>query len=323
MSGTSVLVVDDDLLSRTLLEALLTAEGFLVHASESAEGALAAVGALQPDLVLMDVEMPGRNGVEACRELKANPDTRLVPVVLVTSLSDVKDRIRGIEAGADAFLTKPFEPSELIARVRSLIDRKSYTDELDRGEAVLFALALSIEGKDPYTRNHCERLAVLSAELGRWLELPPEQIQALERAGIVHDIGKVAVSDTILLKPGPLTPAEWQVMREHPLVGERICEPLRSMRLVLPIIRHHHERYDGSGYPDGLRGEAIPLTARVLQVVDVYDALTSERPYKRAMTSEGALDTLREEADRGWLDQRIVAAFVDLLAQGARSGDGA
>src|SRR5262249_16992455 len=171
-----------------------------------------------------------------------------------------------------------------MARVRSLLRLKAFTDELERAEAVLYALARSIEGKDPYTLGHCERLEGLSAQLGERVGLTADEIKALRRAGIVHDIGKVAVPDSILLKHGHLTSTEQRIMRQHPLVGEQICTPLKSFNLVLPIIRHHHEKMDGSGYPDGLEGVKIPLTARILQIVDIYDALITARPYKPALS---------------------------------------
>ena len=198
--------------------------------------------------------------------------------MLVTGLTDSGDRIQGIEAGADDFLGKPVNKEELLTRVRSLLRLKQFTDELENAETVLFSLALSIEAKDPYTEGHCGRLSKYFVALAKRLGLPEELRVALRRAGIVHDIGKVAVPEHILLKPGPLTPEEWKIMKEHPVIGERICAPLRSFRHVLPIIRYHHEKLDGSGYPDGLKGEEIPLTARILQMVDIYDALTTDRP---------------------------------------------
>jgi putative two-component system response regulator len=202
------------------------------------------------------------------------------------------------------------------------------TDELERAESVLFTLARSIEGKDPYTHGHCERLAEYSAHLGEQLQLPESQITALRRAGVVHDIGKIAIPDSILLKPASLSPDEWKLMREHSAVGERICAPLKSFRLVLPIIRHHHEKYDGSGYPDGLRGEAIPVTARALQIVDVYDALTTKRPYKHAFSITDALQTMKQEVARGWWDPNIFDQFerlvrtgtADFLSRGSAAG---
>jgi putative two-component system response regulator len=238
----------------------------------------------------------------------------LTPVVLVTALSATEDRIRGLEAGADDFLIKPVDRSELLARVRSLLSLKAFTDELEQAEAVLFSLAQSIEGKDPYTEGHCQRLSDYSAYLGERMGLPLEQITALRRAGVVHDIGKIAVPDAILLKPAKLTIEEFKVMQQHPLVGERICGPLKSFRLVLPIIRHHHEKLNGSGYPDGLKGDQIPLTARVLQVVDVFDALTTVRPYKRALSVSETLEVMNEEVKKGWWDPGIFSQFEQLVS---------
>jgi len=309
----TILVVDDEAVNRDLLSELLTGQNYKVVTAGDAEEALDEFLRSRPDLVLLDVVMPKVNGFEICRRIKQDPETRLTPVVLITGLSDVKNRVRGIEAGADDFLSKPFERSELLTRVRSLLSLKAYTDELERAESVLLALARSIEAKDPYTEGHCERLAESSVRLGERIGLPEEQLLALRRAGTVHDIGKVAVSDSILLKPGRLSPDEWIIMREHPIAGERICAPLKSFRLVLPIIRHHHEKGDGSGYPDGLKGEQIPLTARVLQIVDVYDALTTERPYKHALSQAEAMALMEEEVEKGWWDPQVFREFRKML----------
>src|SRR6201998_3734573 len=281
ISGT-ILVADDHGPNRILFEEMLTAAGFSVSTASDGASALRMFESVRPDLVLLDVMMPHPHGFDVCQRIKSNKDTFLTPVILVTALSNTEDRVRGITAGADDFLTKPVDRSELLARVRSLLKLKAHTDELERAESVLFALARSIEGKDPYTQDHCARLSDYASRLGQRFGLPPEQLTALHRAGIVHDIGKVAVPDAILLKPGRLTEEEWTIMREHPVVGERICAPLKSFRLVLPIIRHHHEKLDGSGYPDGLRGETRPLTARILQVTAIYDALVPARPYQGA-----------------------------------------
>jgi putative two-component system response regulator len=308
-----ILIVDDESGARAALEFLLRREGFEVRDAADGPSAIQECATFRPDLILLDIMMPGMNGFEVCRHIKATPETRLTPVVLVTGLTTTEDRIIGINAGADDFLSKPIDLNELLARTRSLLRLKQYTDELENAEAVLFSLAHSIEARDPYTHGHCERLAEMSARMGERLGVPEEQIKALRRAGVVHDIGKVAVPDSILLKPGPLTSDETKVMQKHPVVGERICAPLKTFRLVLPIIRHHHEKHDGTGYPDKLQGEEIPLTARILQLSDVYDALTTDRPYKVAFTAEVALDLMGEEAERGWWDRELFEAFREMI----------
>ncbi|PYV49356.1 MAG: metal-dependent phosphohydrolase [Acidobacteria bacterium] len=295
---------------------LLTTQGFKVITAVDGAEALEQMSRVPTDLVLLDVMMPELSGFDVCAKLKSNPDTYLIPVILVTALSDKENRIEGIRVGADDFLTRPVDRTELLARVRSLLKLKHRTDELERAESVLFSLARSIEGKDPYTHGHCERLAEYSAFLGEHLGVPEDQVTALRRAGVVHDIGKIAIPDAIILKPTSLSPDEWKLMREHPVVGERICAPLRSFRSVLPIIRHHHERLDGSGYPDALKGEAIPITARILQVVDVYDALTTARPYKPAFSITDALQTMKQEVAKGWWDPHIFDQFERLVRSG-------
>lgn len=259
--------------------------------------------------------MPEKSGYDFCRELKENPSTRLIPFVLITGLTDREDRLRGIEAGADDFLAKPIYPEELFARVKSLLKLKEFTDELETAESVLCSLGLSVESRDPYTEGHCERLASQASDLGRYLGLEEESIVALRRGGYLHDLGKIAVPDEILKKGSNLTPEEWVVMRQHPITGENICRPLRSLKLVLPIIRSHHEHSDGSGYPDGLSNGDIPLLPRVLQVVDVYDALRTARPYKAAQSHEVAADTMRHEADSGLWDRELVGEFLSMLEQ--------
>ncbi len=328
ITGT-VLVADDQAPNRELLEELLTPQGCKVVTVPDGAAALEELTRTQFDLVLLDVVMPHLNGFEVCERIKNNPDTYLIPVIMITALSDKQDRIEGIRVGADDFLSRPLDRTELLARVRSLLKLKQRTDELERAESVLFSLARSIEGKDPYTHGHCERLSDYSTRLGEHLGLSEDQLIALRRAGIVHDVGKIAVPDAILLKPGRLTADEWKLIQEHPVVGERICSPLKSFRFVLPIIRHHHEKFDGSGYPDGLRGEDIPMTARVLQVVDVYDALTTDRPYKKAFSITDALQTMKQEVGKGWWDPHIFDQFerlvrsgtADFLSRGAAAGE--
>ncbi|PWB80887.1 MAG: metal-dependent phosphohydrolase [Candidatus Methylomirabilota bacterium] len=311
-----LLVVDDNAQNVELLTTLMEAEGYEVATAADGEEALAQVAAFSPDLILLDIMMPRVDGYAVCRRLKEEASTRLVPVVFVTALGVEEARIRGIEAGADDFITKPFSRTELKARVRSLLQLKHFTDELEHAETMLVVLGRTVEARDPYTHGHCERVTAYSVALGRKLGLPTEELAALDRGGSLHDLGKISIPDAILLKPGALSEGEWAVMREHPLSGERICSPLRSLQRVLPIIRHHHERWDGSGYPDGLVGEAIPITARILQVADIYDALTTARPYRPAPTPDAACDTLRSEIVRGWRDPDVVRPFIELVERG-------
>jgi len=302
----TLLIADDIEANRELLTEILSTDRYRIVQAEDGEQAMQLLEEGEIDLALLDVMMPGRSGFAVCRALKSNPDTRLIPVVMLTSLSASEDRVQGIESGADDFLNKPVNKEELLARVRSLLKLKQFTDELEHAENVLFALALSIEAKDPYTDGHCDRLSESSEALAKRLSLSEEELIALRRGGIIHDIGKVAVPDQILLKPGPLTPEERKVMQRHTIVGAGICSPLKSFRSVVPIIRHHHEKIDGSGYPDGLKGDAVPLTARILQTVDIYDALTTDRPYRKAMAPDRALALMREEVKRGWWDGALV-----------------
>lgn len=308
-----ILVVDDNQDNTLLMRELLATRGYDVDTASNAEEAEDILGAHHPDLILLDVVMPGKSGYDLCRELKDDPNTRLIPVVMITGLTDREDKVRGIEAGADDFLNKPIFPEELFARVKSLLKLKEFTDELDNAEAVLCTLGLSVEARDPYTEGHCERLARSACELGEHLGLHGESLIALQRGGYLHDLGKIRVPDEILKKGNTLTPEEWGVMKQHPLTGEAICKPLRSLKLVLPIIRHHHEHWDGSGYPDALKGESIPLLARILQIVDVYDALRTARPYKPALSHDDAARTMRDEARGGRWDAELVQQFFAMM----------
>ena len=222
----------------------------------------------------------------------------------------VEHEIAGLGSGADGFLTRPYHPEVMRTRVRSMLRHKAIVDRLEESETILLAMAQAVEQRDNNTAGHCERVALSGVALGVALRLDSASLQALYVGGYVHDIGKVGIPDSVLFKPGKLNSEEWEIMRSHPACGEEICRPLASLHGVLPLIRHHHERWDGSGYPDGLRETEIPLLARVLQVVDIYDALTHPRPYKHAYSSARALDILQEETDRGWRDREIVSRFI-------------
>jgi len=255
------------------------------------------------------------DGNEVCRHIRSELELELLPVIMVTGTSGSDGLSSSLHARASDFISKPYLPEELIARLDSAVNHKRLTDQLDSAESMLFALARMVEAKDKNTGDHCSRLAHISVVLGEALGLSPEYLIALRRGGVLHDIGKLGIPDSILLKPGKLTEEEWLIMRHHPEIGARLVDGLKSMRLTLPIIRHHHERWDGSGYPDGLIGKNIPLLARVFQIADIYDALVNERPYKPAMSSEQVIDILEEEAVKGWRDPELTAVFVDIMRQ--------
>ncbi len=308
-----ILVVDDHPSSRMTAVALLSVEGYEVLEAESGPDALKRVVECNPDLILLDVMMPGMDGFEVCRKLKQDEQTRLIPVVFITALNDRRSRILGIEAGGDDFLTKPFDRLELSARVRSLVQQKRLNEDLDHAEQVLFSIARSVESRDPVTGDHCERLVEMGKAFGEFLNLSRNEVRDLMWGGYLHDIGKVGIPDAVLLKTGKLNDEEWVIMKQHVLIGEKICQPLRTMRGVIPIIRNHHERWDGTGYPDGLANEEIPFLAQVFQIIDIYDALTSERPYKRAFTSAEALEIFAEETAKGWRNPQLVEKFTEFI----------
>jgi len=315
LAGT-VLVVDDISANVRILERFLVADGFAVVTAADGEEALESVAAHSPDVILMDLRMPRRDGFSACAVLKQNPATRLIPVVLMTGSAEQADRVRAIEAGADDFLTKPVDEAELRARIRSLVRLKRYTDDLDSAESFILSMARTIEARDPCTEGHCERLSRYAVALGERLGLGEDDLAALHRGGYLHDIGKIAIPDAILQKAGPLTLEEYAQMKEHSAIGERLCGSLRSLTRVRPIIRHHHERLDGTGYPDGLRGDAIPCLAQIIGIVDVFDALTTWRPYKAAFPVAEAVAKLRGEVELGWRDASLVNEFLNLVEEG-------
>ncbi len=315
-SAGKIVVADDNTPLLETLCATLKADGYDVHPAGDGDAAMSLVRSQSPDLVLTDINMPSLNGIELCRRLKEDAATRLIPVMLLTGLDGRTERLAGIDAGADDFLTKPVNNSELRARVRSLMRLKRFTDELDSAESIILSLALTVEARDHYTGGHCERMAAYASTLGMHLGLTTEEVGALRRGGYLHDIGKVAIPDSVLQKAGPLTPDEFEIVKRHTTIGDRLCGNLRLLRMVRPIVRCHHERADGSGYPDGLGGEDIPLLAQIMGVVDVYDALTTDRPYRPAMSAADACATLEQEAGRGWRRPDLVREFTTLCRSG-------
>ncbi|MCS7025499.1 MAG: response regulator [Bryobacteraceae bacterium] len=308
----TILVVDSEEVNRRLLKAMLRSEPYRILEARKVSEAVQALEQQQVDLIILDLMLPEVSGMDFCRWCKANRRTQLIPILIMTSVQGVENEIAGLNAGADEFLIKPLSPAVVRTRVKSLLRNKAAVDSLEEAETILFALAQAVEQRDKHTGDHCQRLATYSVALGMALGLPKVELIALYRGGYLHDIGKVAVPDAILFKPGPLTDSEWEIMKSHTVRGEEICKPMKSLAPVLPIIRSHHEKWDGTGYPDGLAGEQIPLLARILQVADVYDALTSERPYKKAYSHEEAMATLKAEVARGWRDPALVELFDEL-----------
>ena len=284
-----------------MLEAKRVAQAFAILETEKV------------DLIVVDLVMPEISGPEFCQRVKRNRRTQLTPILMVTSVQGVENEVAGLASGADEFLLKPMHPTVVRARVRAMLRNKALVDSLEEAETILFALAQTVEHRDRYTGFHCQRLASYSVALGKALGLPRSELLALFRGGYLHDIGKIAIPDQVLFKSGRLTDEDWVLMRMHTVRGEEICRPMKSLAPVLPIIRSHHERADGTGYPDGLTGERVPLLARILQVVDIYDALTTERPYKTAFTHDQAMDILEQESSRGWRDGELISLFAEVV----------
>lgn len=318
LGRATILLVDHVELNRQLIKGILKAGPYRLLEARSQDEALRVLEQEHVDLVISEWIVSDGNdrpasGLELCRKIKSNRRTHLIPILIVTSVQGMENEVAGLESGADEFLVKPLQPAVLRTRIRSMLRQKRIVDSLEEAETILFALAQTVEQRDKETGNHCQRLAALSVALGSAIGLPDEDLLALYRGGFLHDIGKVAIPDAILFKQGELTPEEWVVMRSHTWKGEEICRPMRSLRPVLPIIRNHHERWDGSGYPDGLKGEDIPLLARILQLADIFDALTSQRSYKEAYSVDEAIRQLRHEAEMGWRDPELVSVFCEVV----------
>jgi putative two-component system response regulator len=311
-TSQQVLIVDDQPVNSALLEAYLSPLGCAIRVAASGQDALRMIEENCPHLVLTDAMMRGMTGFELCQWIKSRESGRLLPVVMVTALNDVSDRVAALEAGVDDFLAKPVDRLEVQARVRSLLRIKTLYDQLDNTETVIFALARAIDAKDSYTEAHTERVAGRARLLGTVAGLGDEELDDLYRGGMIHDIGKIGVPDSILLKPGPLDNHEMEVMRQHPLIGEEIARPLRAAARLLEIIRHHHENFDGTGYPDRLVADQIPLVARIVAISDAYDAMVSDRPYRAGMSHQTAIAILESGAGGQW-DPELVPMFVRAL----------
>lgn len=316
----TILVVDDLQANLDLLEAIFLKEGFTVRSALGADEALKIFEERRVDLAVVDVMMPGIDGFTLCSMLKQRAGKQFFPVILLTALSDRNSRIRGLEAGADDFISKPFDTLELLLKIRSLLRVKSLQEELDHSENIILTLAVAMEARDPYTKGHSTRVSKLSMDFTAFLGLSEKEREEMKKAGILHDIGKICLSQSLLRKPGPLSRDEQEMIRTHTVLGEDLCKPLVSMRRILPAIRHHHERWDGRGFPDKLAGEDIPLMARILAIVDSFDAMVSVRPYRDRRTFRSALEVMRSEQFSGQWDSRLLGYFLDMMSSLVEKG---
>ncbi len=308
-----ILIVDDQVDNIQTIRDILGEDQYRIIEATNGREALQILERVTPDLILLDAMMPVMDGFETARSIRKNINTRLIPIIMITALDSVQDRVKGLETGVDDFITRPFHIIELRARIKNLLRLRESLNELENAEQVIFSLAKAVEAKDKYTEGHCNRLANLAESMGKFLGLPESDIVVLRRGGILHDIGKIAISDQILLKPGPLTSEEFEIIKKHPIIGEEICKPLKTLRPVLPVIRYHHERFNGTGYPEGLSGHQIPLTARIIGLVDCYDSLTTHRPYRMALRHDQALEICERETKRGLWDPELFKSLKALL----------
>lgn len=308
-----ILLVDDSAENIITLEQILEDSDYEIFKAYSGDEALNQVKLVQPDLILLDVIMPGKNGYEVAKIIKENQKTRLIPIIMLTALEGKDERLKGYNSGVDDFISKPFNIFELRARVRNLLKLRTYINELDHAEQIIFTLARTVEAKDKYTEGHCERLSIMGSKLGQRINLPETDITILRHGGILHDIGKIAIQDVILQKDGPLTDEEYAIIKTHPIEGERICAPLKSLKPILPTIKHHHEKYNGSGYPQGLKGSDIPIHARIIGIVDCFDALTTNRSYRPALSVDKAIGIMDGETVKGLWDPYLFQKFTEMV----------
>ena len=312
MSRPKILIVDDQQTNIALLKSLLSDYDTLE--ATSGRLALKLISDHKPDLILLDIMMPGIDGYSVLSIVKNSAHTRGIPVIVISALGGMDEKLKSLDKGADGFIIKPVNPHELKATIKALLRVKVLYDELDAVQKTLISVASMLDDKHLFRSGHSHRTAHYAVRLARLELLQPWQLEEIRLAALVHDIGYATVPESILLKGHSLTPEEFAYIRNHPLTGETICSALASFKSVLPYIRHHHENYDGTGYPDRLKGAAIPHGARILAIADAYDALTNDRPYRSALTQGEALEILKNGAGIRW-DPALVALFCRLITE--------
>ena len=313
-----VLIADDNVANVELIKMQLKNSAYELECAFDGAQTLDKVKSFHPDIILLDLMMPVMSGFEVCQTLKSDKESRFIPIIVVTALQELDDKLKAIDVGADDFLIKPFNRLELATRIRSLLRLKAAYDDLETSENILLSLAQAIEAKDIYTRGHSERVARYSRRLAKAIGLSEREQNVIWRGGLLHDIGKIGVSEAVLHKPGPLTPEEMEHVRTHPMKGYEICCNLKSLHLALPVIKNHHERIDGCGHPDKIGGEAIPVFARIASIADSFDAMTTNRPYRKAMKPEEAIKIFEKERDWGQWDPYLLGEFVKIVRNGAK-----
>lgn len=315
MRKFKILIVDDNKVNVELIRSQLKRYDYDLQVAYDGEEALEKIEKNPPDLVLLDLMMPKISGYEVCRSIKQNKKTQFIPVIVITALQELDDKIKAIELGADDFLVKPFNKLELVTRIKSLLHMKSLHDDLETSENILFSLAEALEAKDNYTHGHSERVSEIAIAIAKELGLPKREIEILEKGGLLHDIGKIGVREDILMKAGRLTEEEMKHVQAHAKRGYDICSPLKSLEEALPCIRSHHERYDGEGYPDGLSGDEIPLKGQILAIADAYDAMVTDRPYRKGLTKKEVTKIFEDEIDSGQWNPDLVRVLLKLLKE--------
>ncbi len=329
-----ILIVEDNPSTRNLLTLLLEGEGFETIQAKNGQDALEKVRNEFPDLVLLDVMLSGMDGYDVCHELKNDNFTRLIPLVIITNSEGIPEKANALDSFADDYITKPFRNQELIFRINSrlrtkaleeeiLVSNKSLlttqraiqatTRELDKTrQDTIYSLLVALETRDPYTSGHAKKVSKMCVDVARAMDFDEKSLEYMEYASILHDVGKIGVPYNILMKEGKLSPEEEREMRKHPLISAEIIRPIGFLERIIPIIRSHHESFDGSGYPDGLKGDQIPMEARIISIVDAYHAMVSDRPYRRAMPVSRSINILQSVSGTQ-IDPDVLKIFFDLL----------
>jgi putative two-component system response regulator len=310
-----ILVIDDDRQIADFVRFALKEEGYVIDIALTGAHGLELAASDDYDAIILDVVLPDTTGIRIARDLRER--ARTTPILMLTARNRTEDVVSGLDAGADDYLAKPFQQAELFARMRSAFRLRQAMTSLERATQIVASLANAVEAKDVGLVHHCRWLAHHEARVAAKVGLRGDELEAVAYGALLHDVGKIGVPEHLLRKEGPLSPDEWTLMRRHPEIGERICHPLSASRAFAPIIRHHHERFDGTGYPDGLRADQIPLGARIVTVTDAYEAIVHGRPYQPAQPHDAAAEELLRLGGKQF-DPELVPVFLDELERDGR-----